>query len=134
MGYYSDVRGAYVFSSKEKRDSFYEAAKKEVRSDFESSDLEALDSLIKFTSVEFFGFRYGYDYVKWYNGWMLFPLRLQELAIEHGGAYSFVRVGEEIGDAEYECDVHEDFLDCDIWSIYRPQIYIENDWYIEDEE
>jgi hypothetical protein len=132
MGYRSYVKGGFVFKTKEQRDVFYAAAVMAIREEYKSEDADILQNdLRKFTCGELFGYRYEYEDVKWYGGWVEFFEALNTIAIEQGGAWCFARTGENHDDIEYEYDDFDG--DLDVYDMFQPVTYIESDWNMVDE-
>jgi len=132
MGYRSYVKGGFVFKTKEQRDVFYAAAVMAVREEYKEEDADTLENdLRKFTCGELFGYRYEYEDVKWYGGWVELFGALNTIAIEQGGAWCFVRTGENHDDIEYEYDDFDG--DLDVYDMFQPVTYIESEWNMVDE-
>ena len=134
MGYRSYVKGGFVFKTKEQRDVFYAAAVMAIREEYKSEDADILQNDIrKFTCADLFGYRYEYEDVKWYGGWVELFEALNELAIENGGAWCFARLGEENDDIEHEYGEHDDFTDSEVYDMFQPVTYIQSEWDMVDE-
>ena len=131
MEYRRYVKGGFVFKTKEQRDVFYAAAVMAVR---DSCDTYILaNDLKKFTCGELFGYHVAYDYGKWYGSWVEFFPILNDLAIDNGGAWCLVRVGEDRDDIEHEYGEHDDFTDSGVYDMFQPVTVIESEWDMVDE-
>lgn len=102
MGYYSEVAICMAFEDMEKRDTFYETLR--LRDDEVGDVIKnrcAKDDKLPWI-------RYHNDYIKWYESHpdrMAFEETIFDLVIECGGAWRFMRLGEEADD--YETDENE---------------------------
>ena len=96
MGYYSEVAICMAFEDDEKRDAFWEVVR--LRKDEMAKQLEnhcAKDDRMPWIT-------YDHNSTKWYDS---FPEvqafdALMDLCVECGGAYKFMRLGEENEDIE----------------------------------
>ena len=103
MGYYSEVAYVLAFENDEKRDAFREVVR--LRKDALSKALNECAVSTKEPWLQFHD-----SSTKWYRE---FPdvqahRDLMQLCIECGGAYRFLRVGEEVDDVEDMCDEADD--------------------------
>lgn len=109
MGYYSEVAICMAFEDMEKRDTFFETLR--LRDD-EIGDV-IKNRCAKDAQLPWI--RYHNDYIKWYES---NPDRVAfegegnifDLVIECGGAWKFMRLGEEADDVEQdenEADMHK---------------------------
>ena len=107
MGYYSEVAICIAFEDAEKRDTFFETLR--LRDDEVGDVIKnrcAKDDRHPWIT-------YHNDYIKWYESHpdrMAFEETIFDLAIECGGAWKFMRLGEESDDVEQdenEADMHK---------------------------
>ena len=128
MGYRSEIATMYVFPDKEKRDTWW--ADVLMTCGNSAEDMDTLKDLQKGNVGEDYWVYSMHDnYVCWYGGWEVVLESIRELAVQHGGAWVFCRVGEEHGDIEYEYGYHDSFDSFDETEFIRPvsTISIESD-------
>ena len=104
MGYYSEVAICMAFEDDEKRDAFWEVVR--LRKDEMAKQLEnhcAKDDRMPWIT-------FHHESIKWYD---IFPEiqaydDLMKLCLECGGAYRFMRLGENDDDIETRDEASED--------------------------
>ena len=104
MGYYSEVAYVMAFEDNEKRDAFHELVR--LRKDEMSKQLEqycAKDDREPWIT-------YHQNSIKWYGEFTEIKAHhdMMKLCVECGGAYRFLRVGEETDDIEDASDGADD--------------------------
>ena len=126
MGYRSDVKCAFVFTDEFVRDAFFVSsmanAERKLDEEYERRGPDITDS--KSGELEWFRDEFSscvingdpvllleMDNVKWYDDfWFVkFTAEMQEECVTRGGAFTFIRLGEEIEDVEVENSCHENF-------------------------
>ena len=103
MGYYSEVAICMAFEDMEKRDTFYETLR--LRDDDVGDTMRKCQKDDKLPWI-----RYSNDYIKWYESHPVrqsFEDTIFDLVIECGGAWQFMRIGEENDDVEQDANEPE---------------------------
>lgn len=133
MGYRSEVATMYVFPDKEKRDTWWADVLMTYGNSAE--DMDTLKDLQKGNVGEdYWVYSMYYKYVKWYGGWGVVLESIRALAVQHGGAWVFCRVGEEHDDIQYEHGSHDDFDYIDPSEFIQPITTISIETTVEPEE
>ena len=132
MGYRSEVVCAFVFHDELVRDAFHTTAMNrfcEAVPDWEVRDHEYF--INAFTADEMHGnyvVMMKFEEIKWYPDYSIVKFVENEMmpeCLERGGAYAFVRIGENTGDIEESSEYHESFEDFDESEYVRVNSYIE---------
>jgi hypothetical protein len=127
MGYRSDVACAFVFDDELVRDTFHVTAMTKFRDYATERDNKEDSHMAAWTDTDFAWFEEAFkpctmegnpvllmrfEDIKWYPGYasttFVEDVMMAE-AIDRGGAYAFVRIGEEDDDIEQSSDCSEQF-------------------------
>jgi hypothetical protein len=131
MGYRSDIACAFVFDDELVRDTFHVTAMTKFRDYAIEHDNKEDSHMAAWTDSDFEWFESGFDArtmegkpallmqfenMKWYSTFasvrFVEDVMMAE-ALERGGAYAFVRIGEEDDDIEQSSDCSEQFSGSD---------------------